>query len=396
MYPDLSYLFHDLIGTRPDNWLAIFKTFGFFLAMSFLASAFFFYIELKRKANEGAYVPAQVNFIEGKPAPLSDIIINTLLGIFFVGKGGYAYHHFTEFRQDPASVLFSKNMNWPMAILGGLLFGGLIVYDNWRKRGVAVTQEIRPVFPHDRVSEITVWAAVGGITGAKLFDLFDNWEDFMADPIGSLTSGGGLAFYGGLILGFVTVVSYLRRKGIPFLPTADAFAPCVVVGYGLGRVGCQLSGDGDWGIVNNAPKPGWMSMFPDWLWSYRYPHHVLDTPNTDPVRSVPIEGCNYEYCYQLAEGVFPTPVYETMMMIVILGFLWAIRKRIKIPGMLFCIYLILSGLERFVIESIRVNVVHDLGFAKLTQAEIIALGMMLIGVVMGTWCWWRAKGDRQV
>lgn len=390
MYPDLSYLFHDLVGSQPDNWLSIFKTFGFFLAISFLAAAYFFYIELKRKANEGRYVPTQVMFING-PAPFSDIFINAILGAFLLGKAGYAFNHFVEFRRDPASVLLSTKMNMLMAIAGALVFGGLIVWDNYRKRGRELTKEIRPVFPHDRVSEMTVWAAVGGITGAKMFDIFDNWSDFMADPIGSLTSGGGLAFYGGLILGFIAVVTYITRKGIPFLVTADAFVPSIIVGYGMGRVGCQLSGDGDWGIVNAAAKPGWMSAFPDWLWSYRYPHHVLNTPHTDPVPSVAIEGCNWEYCYQLAEGVYPTPIYEILMMIGILGFVWAIRKHIKIDGMLFALYLILSGMERFLIEKIRVNVVHDLGFAKLTQAEIIALIMMLIGLVMGIWCWMRQR-----
>ncbi len=391
MYPDLSYLFHDLIGTQPDNWLAIFKTFGFFLALSFLASAWFFYIELKRKRNEGLYQPAKVSFVTGKPASWYDIGINALLGLFVGGKAGYAYQHFTEFRQDPASVLLSGKMHWLAGLVGALLFGGMLLYENYKKRKQGIREELRDVYPHDRVSEMTVWAAIGGILGAKIFDLFDNWEDFVADPIGSLLSGGGLAFYGGLILGFVAVVSYMRRKGIPFLHTADAFAPCIVVGYGLGRVGCQLSGDGDWGIANTAPKPGWMSFLPDWMWSYTYPHHVLNTTHTDPVPSVPIEGCNWDYCMQLSQGVYPTPFYETMMMLTILGILWALRKKIKIPGLLFAIYLVLSGLERFMIEKIRVNVVHDLGFIKLTQAEIIAIFMMLTGLVMGVWLWYRHR-----
>jgi phosphatidylglycerol---prolipoprotein diacylglyceryl transferase len=393
MYPDLSYLFHDLIGTNPDNWLAIFKTFGFFLALSFLVAAWFFHTELKRKADEGKFVPTPTIFRTGVPASIGEILGNALMGFIFFGKAGYAYQFFTNFRQDPASIILSTKMHWPMAILGMLVFGGLFWYDAYRKRGLEIKEEIKQIYPHHRVSEMTVYAAIFGILGAKIFDLFDNWESFIDDPIGSFTSGGGLAFLGGLIFGFIGVVWYILRKKMPFLHLADAVAPALAASYGSGRIGCQLSGDGDWGIVNTAPKPNWMSMLPDWMWSYTYPHHVLDTPNTDPVNSVPIDGCTWEYCMQLSQGVFPTPFYEIVMMTIVVGILWLLRKRINAPGVLFAIYLIFTGLERFIIEKIRVNVVHDLGGIKLTQAEIISLILMVIGLVMAIFCWKKAQKE---
>jgi prolipoprotein diacylglyceryl transferase len=202
----------------------------------------------------------------------------------------------------------------------------------------------------------------------------------MEDPVGALTSGGGLAFFGGLVLGFVAVVAYMYRHRIPFWPTADAVAPALVAGYGVGRIGCQLSGDGDWGLVNTAPKPGWMGFLPDWMWAFRYPHNVLNTSNTDPVPSVPIEGCDWQYCMQLSEPVWPTPFYETLMMLVIFGILWALRKRIRPQGMLFFIYLLLIAAERFFIEKIRVNVPHQVAGIELTQAEIISIALFLIGL----------------
>ncbi|MEZ4920603.1 MAG: prolipoprotein diacylglyceryl transferase [Saprospiraceae bacterium] len=380
MYPDLSYLFHAIFGSNPDNWLAIFKTFGFFLAIAFLASAYVFAIELHRKAKQGIFQATQVEVTEGGPASMTEIAMNALAGLILGGKGMYGFMHFSEFRADPASVILSSKMNWMFAILGAALFGGLTWYDAWRKRKEEPVTTTKNIWPHDRISEVTVWAAVGGILGAKIFDLFDNWESFLADPLGSLLSGGGLAFYGGLVLGFIAVVTYLYRNNIPFLPSADAAAPAVTVGYGVGRIGCQLSGDGDWGIVNNAPKPDWMGFLPDWMWASHYPHNVLNTPHTDPVASVPIDGCTWEYCMQLAEPVYPTPIYEILMMSVIFGILWSLRKRITTPGMLFFIYLCLIAVERFVIEKIRVNVVHEWMGIQLTQAEIISIGLFLIGL----------------
>lgn len=385
MYPDLSYLLHAILGTPVDNWLSIFKTFGFFLALAFLASAFVFSIEMQRKAHEGFYKPDTVTTTLGAPASWMEIASNALVGLLLFGKGMYASQHFAAFRSDPASIILSMKMHWLAGILGALALGGLTWWEAWRNRKPKPEVIKRLVYPHHRVSEMTVWAAVGGILGAKIFDLFDNWESFLADPIGSLTSGGGLAFFGGLVMGFVAVVSYLYRNNIPFWPTADAVSPALVTGYGVGRIGCQMSGDGDWGIVNNAPKPGWLNFLPDGFWSSTYPHHVLNTPHTDPVPSVPIDGCTWDYCMQLSQPVFPTPLYEVAMMVVVFGILWSLRKRLKVSGVLFFVYLFLIGFERFIIEKIRVNVEHNVLGITLTQAEIISLCLMLVSAAGIVW-----------
>ena len=391
MYPDLSYLFHDLLGTPVDNLLAMFKTFGFFLAIAFLVSAVVFSAELRRKAKAGFYMPSKAVMVEGAPASFSEIAANAVAGLIFGGKGWYAYQHFADFRADPASIILSGKMHWLAGITGALLLGGLTWWDAHRRRKPEPIQRELTVWPHDRISELTVWAAIGGIGGAKLFDIFDNWDSFMQDPIGTLTSGGGLAIYGGLLLGFVAVVAYIRRVGIPFWPTADAVAPALAVGYGVGRIGCQLSGDGDWGIVNAAPKPGWLAWAPDWAWSYRYPHHVLNTVHTDPVLSTPIEGCTWQHCMQLSEPVFPTPLYEVMMMVAVFGILWWLRTRVNIVGMMFFIYLILIAVERLIIEQIRVNVVHEWLGIPMTQAQLISGILLLIGLGGAVWLW-RKKG----
>jgi phosphatidylglycerol---prolipoprotein diacylglyceryl transferase len=387
MYPDLSYLFHALLGTEPDNWLSIFKTFGFFLAIAFLASAVTFSAELRRKAREGFYQPARTVVKEGLPASLSEIAANAFVGLILLGKGGYAYANFEAFRVDPAAAVFSLKMNWAAGIVGALALGALTWWDAHRKRTDPPSEREMMLWPHHRITEMTTWAALGGIVGAKLFDILDNWQSFLRHPMETLLSGGGLAFFGGLVLGFVAVVSYMWRAGIPFWPTADAVAPALAVGYGVGRIGCQLSGDGDWGIVNNAPKPGWMGFLPDWMWATRYPHNVVNAANTDPVPSVPIEGCTWDYCLQLAEPVYPTPLYEVMMMAVVVGILWALRKRVKVVGMLFFIYLGLTAAERFWIEKIRVNVPHKVLGMTLTQAEIISILLFLVSAAGMAYMW---------
>lgn len=134
-----------------------------------------------------------------------------------------------------------------------------------------------------------------------------------------------------------------------------------------------------------------MSFLPDWMWAYRFPHNVLNTEFTDPVGSVPIEGCTWDYNMQLSEPVYPTPFYEIMMMALIFGLLWALRKRLRIQGMLFFVYLGVIAIERFLIEKIRVNVVHDIMGMKMTQAEIISVILFLISVTGCVYLWRKDK-----
>ena len=111
---------------------------------------------------------------------------------------------------------------------------------------------------------MTIIAAITGTIEAKIFAILEEPSGFMSGPIGTFFSGSGLAIYGGLICGFLGVVWYLRKHNIPVFHTLDALAPAFVIAYGVGRIGCQLAGDGDWGIVA-APQPGWWFL-PDWFW----------------------------------------------------------------------------------------------------------------------------------
>ncbi len=138
-----------------------------------------------------------------------------------------------------------------------------------------------------------------------------------------------------------------------------------------------MSGDGDWGIPNLAPKPHWLSWVPDWMWTFKFPHNVSmeDQGNIIP-------DCVGKFCNELKLPVYPTSFYESVICILLFLFLWSIRDRIKIPGIMFGIYLILNGVERFFIELIRVNTKYHVAGINFTQAELISICCVIFGITL--------------
>lgn len=385
MYPDLSYLLHDLFGTPVDNWTSVFKTFGLLLVMAILSAAWILYSELKRKAAEGKFQPEKVAVTEGLPATRSELISNAIFGFILGFKLVYIIAYFPEFQKDPSGVLLSMKGNWPAGIIGAVLFAAYKYWEGQKRKLPQPKAKVLDVYPHDRIGDITIIAAISGVIGSKVFDILEHPQDFINDPIGTMLSGSGLAIYGGLVFGFIGVYWYVRRKNIPFIHILDAVAPALIIAYGVGRLGCHFAGDGDWGIVNQAAQPSWWFL-PDWLWAYDYPHNVIN-------EGVRMEECDVRYCFHLDPPVFPTPLYETIFAFIIGGILWGLRKRISIPGMLFFLYLIFNGLERFWIEKIRVNQVYHYFGMEFTQAEFVSVILFVIGVVGCVVLW---KKERKV
>jgi prolipoprotein diacylglyceryltransferase len=279
------------------------------------------------------------------------------------------------------------------------------------------------MWPQDRVGEITILALIFGVLGAKLFDIFENWSDFLRRPMEYILSGGGLTFYGGLICATAAIVWYAKKHKISIRHLADAIAPPLMIAYAIGRIGCQVAGDGDWGIYNSAykvdannkialagpadfrdsvnahsaffvqhygrmdslpseafPKPGALGFLPDWMFAYHYPNNVNRM-------GIPIQGCDDMFCNRLVLPVFPTPLYEVIFCTFLFFVLWALRKSLRPAGAVFCLYLILNGLERFLIEKIRVNNRMDLFGFQPTQAEVISFGLMIVGAVLWVFLW---------
>jgi prolipoprotein diacylglyceryltransferase len=220
---------------------------------------------------------------------------------------------------------------------------------------------------------MVIYAAVFGFLGAKIFHNLENIDELVKDPIGSLISFSGLTFYGGLICATIAIWFYCKRNNMKPIHVADCFAPAMMLAYGLGRIGCQVAGDGDWGIANNHPKP--FAWLPDWAWSYTYPNNVIG-------EGVRIPGCEGPYCYQLPQGVFPTPLYEIIASLFLFAVLWSIRKKIKTPGVITAIYLVFNGVERFLVELIRVNTRYTSLPFQPTQAELISAFLVISGIVL--------------
>lgn len=208
-------------------------------------------------------------------------------------------------------------------------------------------------------ADIIFWGALGGIVGSKIYFAIERgtgWENIQAlgDLLAGLFTlngaragqalavlGTGLVFFGGFLGGLIAITVLLKRRGESWLLIADAVAPLLILGYAIGRIGCFLVGD-DYGVACDLP------------WAMTFPKGI--PPTTTPVH--------------------PTQLYEMAAGLIIFAVLWKLRKKTKPDGVLFSIYLVLAGLERFLIEFIRMNTEYLFG---LTGAQIISIILIAIG-----------------
>lgn len=403
MFPDFKYLFQAIFGAPMPEWLSLFKTFGFLVALSFLGAAWATASELKRKEKQGLLKPEIRTQETGKPITMKDILISALIGAVIGYKIGGFFTDFATISPDPMGYLFSAKGNALGALIGLLIAGASKLFEQNKRKGEKHEIKTVAVYPHQLITEIVVVAAVSGLLGAKIFNAFETWDDFIKNPIRSLVSSSGLTFLGGLIMAIVAFYWYCKKHKIPFKHMCDATAPGIMLAYGIGRLGCHFSGDGDWGIYNSAyvsspdgslhtatpndafamhvignaprayvPAPAGL---PRWLFGMNYPHNV-------GYEGMPIQGCTGEYCNVLPVSVFPTPIYEAVVCVGLFFLLWAIRKRFTRSLQMFGTYLILVGIERFLVELIRVNYKYDWGFIHPTQAEILSVVLVVVGACL--------------
>lgn len=204
----------------------------------------------------------------------------------------------------------------------------------------------RKGYDREAASSLMLWAALGGIGGARLLSLLEDWDRFVASPLTTILSGSGFTWYGGLIGGLVAVSYGMRLNRLPWGPTADAIAPGLCLAHAIGRIGCQLAGDGDWGSETTVP------------WGMAYPNAIVGWP------------------YPPGVVVHPTPLYEFAAYSAIAAYLWTIRAKPHRPGSIFWTYLLLSSPARFVIEIFRVN---PRLIAGLSEAQLLSIALCAIG-----------------
>jgi phosphatidylglycerol---prolipoprotein diacylglyceryl transferase len=225
-------------------------------------------------------------------------------------------------------------------------------------------------------NNITLVGLLAGVAGSKMLYLIENWSAFISSPAEMIFNPGGLTFYGGFLLASFSIYLYGKSKGISFFTIGDAIAPGLMLGYGIARLGCHLSGDGDYGFPTTLP------------WGTDYSKGTY--PPSQAFRDFP------EITRQFPGGIVPnnipchpTPVYELIICALMCWFLWRKRKVIAPVGKLFTMYLILAGIERFAIEFLRPNPRFILG---LSEAQLIALVL----VAAGLFGWWKFSTSSSV
>jgi len=237
---------------------------------------------------------------------------------------------------------------WVMAF-AGFFAAFLVVRSDLLRRGFGV----------DLAYDMTLYAYIGGWVGARLFLIPTAWQFFTEDPIGFLLASSGWVWYGGLIGGLVAAWILARERKLPLLLFADVAAPALAMGLAIGRIGCQLSGDGDYGVATDLP------------WCMSYPDGVVPT----------------------TECVHPAPVYEMLACMAIFAYLWRRRLKASPTGDLFGRYLILSAAVRFLIEFVRRNPAWLVG---LTTAQWFSVAAALGGLFIMRYAHNYGNGSRCV
>lgn len=341
-------------------------SYGFWVAMGFLAAAIVVGKELKRRESIGV-----MHYTEEEIKYTRDINYFWVLLYTFVG-------YFVGSKVVP--MLTAQIDPFLAGLAMALIAGGLKLYESFKNRPEKEYNETVKIYASDLIGDLVMICAVFGVAGANFFNYLENPDDyanFWSDPIGSMFSG--LSVYGGMITAGIVLLAYCKWKKISIPHFFDSVCMAFILANGIGRLGCQTAGDGDWGVEHLAQKPSWI---PQFLWSNTYPHNIADV-------GIPIQNCAEQHCLQLPQPVYPTPIYEFLMCTAIFFILWSLRKKLTAkPGLLLFIFFLLIGVQRYLIEQIRDLSGRDLYWVfghGFKQSELISIILIILGVVGSAW-----------
>jgi phosphatidylglycerol---prolipoprotein diacylglyceryl transferase len=236
----------------------------------------------------------------------------------------------------------------------GVITADFLLTSECRRRGIST----------DYANGIVVFGAIGGIVGARIYDVFDNWPAYANHPWSIIFSGAGFVWYGGFIGGVTAAAIVSRYYKVPILRSFDMCAPALILGQAFGRVGCLLSGDGDWGMPSTLP------------WAMSFPNAIVGW-NARTVLKLDPNG-NLVSAFFPGVRVHPAPIYESILYTAIFCLMWSIRKKAP-EGRLISLYLVLEGTARFMVEFVRVN---PRIVAGLSEAQLISLSMVIVGLAL--------------
>lgn len=228
----------------------------------------------------------------------------------------------------------------------GFVAAGLVMQRDFGGKGV----------PRILAWQIVVAGMLGGLAGARIHLALTHWDAFVRAPIEFLTASSGLVWYGGLVGGVLATAWPIRAARVPWLRAADSAAPALAIGLAIGRIGCHLSGDGDWGIPTTLP------------WGVAYANGIAPWPHAPGVL------------------VHPAPLYEMTALLILTALLWRIRRRVTPDGALFFLYLGSAGVIRFAIEFVRTNSPIALGLTEAQWTSVVLVGISIL--------WWRRRSAR--
>lgn len=210
--------------------------------------------------------------------------------------------------------------------------------------------------------DITIIAVFCGIAGSKLLFILENINEFFDNPLRITFSSGGFTFLGGLLLALAVSWIYIHNRKYNFLQAADAVAPSLIIAYGIGRIGCHLAGDGDYGLPTALP------------WGTNYQNGIV--PPSHLFNGTKYAASFPHKIFPDSTPLHPTPIYEFILSLLIFLILWKFRKSKWRDGQLVMLYFILSSISRFLVEFIRLNpkIVLDLSEAQIISAFIFLFG----------------------